>query len=145
MLRADRVAGGMDLRGRPHTACSVTARIPGPMQALVQYRRPVFTLCTRHLRSRALAGFSAAGVVPVVAIVPPENVQPAFSSLIIAPLASLDNALIDEIPGMAATGLEVSARVDAGVEQPQAFEPGRLRALDVARRAHQDGEDQDTA
>ncbi len=88
-----------------------------------------------------VADVSAAGVAVVV---PPEDVQPAIGGLLIAPLAGHDNLPVHEVTVVAATGPEGFAGVFAGVQQPQALEPDRLRVPDVIRRAHYDGGEQDT-
>ena len=90
----------------------------------------------------AYDGGSAAGVVAVVE--PPEDVQPALCGLLIAPLASHEYLPVDEVTMAVATGPESFARVFAGVEQPQAALPGRLRPPGGVRRAHHDGGEQDT-
>ena len=88
------------------------------------------------------AGVSSAGVVAIVE--PPKEVQPALGGLLIAPLASHDNLSVDEVTVTVASGAEGLAGVSAGVQQPQAALPVRLRPPDVVRRAHRDGGNQDT-
>lgn len=89
--------------------------------------------------------FSTAGVVYLAGTVPAEDAQPAFGGPGIALLASVDDALVGEPPDITAIGAELVARVDAGVEQPQALVAARLSGPGTARRARQDGEGQDTS